>query len=41
MVPLFGLVRRLGKSWWVWGTVVTTIFLAFVTLLAPVYIFAQ
>ncbi|HXY09862.1 MAG TPA: hypothetical protein VEI52_18625 [Terriglobales bacterium] len=19
MVPLFGLVRRLGKSWWVWG----------------------
>ena len=21
VVPLFGLVRRLGKSWWVWGAV--------------------
>jgi len=38
MVPLFGLVRRLGKSWWVWGAVVTLIFLAFVGLIAPVYI---
>ncbi len=38
VVPLFGLVRRLGKSWWVWGAVVTMIFLAFVSLIAPVYI---
>jgi STE24 endopeptidase len=38
MVPLFGLVRRLGKSWWVWGAVVTILFLAFVSLIAPVYI---
>src|SRR6266481_4439681 len=38
MVPLFGLVRRLGKSWWVWGAVVTILFLAFVGLIAPVYI---
>src|ERR1700737_2950229 len=36
MVPLFGLVRRLGKSWWVWGAVVTILFLAFVILIAPV-----
>ena len=38
MVPLFGLVRRLGKSWWVWGAVVAILFLAFVGLIAPVYI---
>ena len=38
MVPLFGLVRRLGKSWWVWGAGVTFLFLAFVSLIAPVYI---
>jgi STE24 endopeptidase len=38
VVPLFGLVRRLGKSWWVWGAVVSILFLAFVSLIAPVYI---
>jgi STE24 endopeptidase len=38
MVPLFGLVRRLGKSWWVWGATVTVVFAAFVSLIAPVYI---
>jgi STE24 endopeptidase len=38
VVPLFGLVRMLGKSWWVWGAVVSIIFLAFVSLIAPVYI---
>lgn len=39
IVPLFGLVRRLGKSWWVWGAVVMMVFVAFVSLIAPVYIF--
>jgi STE24 endopeptidase len=38
MIPLFGLVRRLGKSWWVWGAVVMMVFAAFVSLIAPVYI---
>ncbi len=38
MVPLFGLVRRLGKNWWVWGAVLTIVFAAFVSLIAPVYI---
>jgi STE24 endopeptidase len=38
MVPLFGLVRRLGKNWWVWGAVLMIVFLAFVSLIAPVYI---
>ena len=38
MVPLFGLVRRLGTSWWVWGATLTIVFTAFVILIAPVYI---
>jgi Zn-dependent protease with chaperone function len=36
---LFGIVRRLGKNWWVWGSVVSILFLTFVSLIAPVYIF--
>ncbi len=38
MVPLFGLVRRVGKNWWVWGAVLMIVFAAFVSLIAPVYI---
>ncbi len=38
VVPLFGLMRKLGRSWWVWGAVLTIIFFAFVSLIAPVYI---
>lgn len=38
MVPLFGLVRRLGKNWWVWGAVLMIVFSAFAGLIAPVYI---
>ena len=36
---LFGVVRRLQRSWWIWGAAVTTVFLAFVSLISPVYIF--
>ena len=35
---LFGVVRRLQRTWWIWGAVVTTLFLIFATLIAPVYI---
>jgi STE24 endopeptidase len=38
MVPLFGVVRRLGKNWWVWGSVLMIVFLAFLSLIQPVYI---
>ena len=38
LMPLFGLVQRLGKNWWVWGAVVMIVFAAFVALIAPVYI---
>jgi STE24 endopeptidase len=39
VVPLFALVRRLGRNWWVWGAGVTMVFSMFVILIAPVYIF--
>jgi STE24 endopeptidase len=38
IVPLFGLIRRLGKNWWVWGAVASVVFIAFFALIAPVYI---
>lgn len=37
-VLLFGVVRRLPRTWWVWGAVVSIVFLAFVSLIYPVYI---
>jgi STE24 endopeptidase len=36
---LFGVVRRLPHTWWIWGAVVSTIFVAFFALIAPVYVF--
>ena len=35
---LFGIVRKLGRNWWIWGAVASIIFLAFVSLIAPVFI---
>jgi STE24 endopeptidase len=39
VMALFGLVRKLGRSWWVWGAVVSIVFGAFIGLIAPVYLF--
>jgi STE24 endopeptidase len=39
VIPLFGLVRKLGRSWWVWGAALTILFFALISLIAPVYIF--
>ncbi len=39
LAVMFALVRRLGKNWWMWGTVVAILFTAFVALIAPVFIF--
>lgn len=36
---LFGIVRRLGRNWWVWGAAVSVVFILFVQLIAPVYLF--
>jgi STE24 endopeptidase len=35
---LFGVVRRLPRTWSIWGSVVTILFLIFTVLIAPVYI---
>ncbi|MFZ0541375.1 MAG: M48 family metallopeptidase [Candidatus Sulfotelmatobacter sp.] len=38
MVLLFGIVRRLQRTWWIWGSVVTICFMIVIVLIAPVYI---
>lgn len=38
IMALFGVVRRLGSAWWVWGAVVTVIFMAITYMIGPVYI---
>ncbi len=35
---LFGVVRRLPRTWWIWGALVTVAFLVFVIMIVPVYI---
>jgi len=37
-ILLFGVARRLPRTWWIWGSVVTTGFLVVVILITPVYI---
>lgn len=34
----FGIVRRLPRTWWIWGSIVTTAFLIVSVLIGPVYI---
>ncbi len=38
VMGLYAIVRRLGKNWWIWGTVATIVFSAITILIAPVYI---
>ena len=35
---LFGVVRRLPRTWWIWGAIVTICFMIFGVLITPVYI---
>jgi STE24 endopeptidase len=35
---LFGIARKLPRTWWLWGAGVTSIFLVIVVLVGPVYI---
>jgi STE24 endopeptidase len=35
---LIGVVRRLPRTWWVWGAVVSAVFFVFTVLISPVYI---
>jgi len=36
---LFGVVRRLSRTWWIWGAGVSIVFFTFFIMIAPVYIF--
>ena len=36
---LFGVVRRLPRTWWIWGAVVTMAIMAFIVMISPVYLF--
>src|SRR5437016_5339195 len=38
-VALFGVVRRLPRTWWIWGAGVSIVFLVFFVMIAPVFIF--
>jgi len=35
---LFGIVRKLPRTWWIWGAIVTLAFLIFAILIGPVFI---
>ncbi len=38
LIVLYGVFRRAPRTWWLWGSGVTLLFLVFVILVAPVYI---
>lgn len=38
MMLLFGVVRRLQRTWWIWGAVVMLLFIVLIQLIAPVFI---
>ncbi len=38
MVALFGVVRRLPRTWWIWGAVVSIVLVVFTIMIVPVFI---
>jgi STE24 endopeptidase len=38
VVLLFWVVRKLPRTWWIWGAVVTMLFLVFSVMIGPVYL---
>ena len=38
LVVLYALFRRAPRTWWIWGTIVMTVFSGMLLLIAPVYI---
>jgi len=38
MMALYGIVRRLPRTWWIWGAATSLVFLTFFSLIAPVYV---
>jgi STE24 endopeptidase len=39
VVVLYGVLRRAPRTWWIWGSLTATLFLALSYLIAPVYVF--
>ncbi len=39
VMALYGVLRRAPRTWWLWGSLTGIVFLVFVQLIAPVYIF--
>jgi STE24 endopeptidase len=39
MLVLFGIVGRLPRTWWIWGAVVSMIFLVILVMIGPVFLF--
>jgi STE24 endopeptidase len=37
-MALFGIVRRLPRTWWIWGAIVTSVFMIFSVMIIPVFI---
>jgi STE24 endopeptidase len=35
---LFAIVRKLERTWWIWGALITSLFLIFVVMIGPVFI---
>lgn len=38
VVVLFGIARRLPRTWWIWGAATSILFLVFFILISPVYV---
>ncbi len=38
LIAIYGVLRRAPRSWWIWGSVVTIVFLMLTAVIAPVYI---
>jgi STE24 endopeptidase len=38
LMALYGIVRRLPRTWWIWGAATSLVFLTFFGLIAPVYV---
>jgi len=38
LIPLYGVFRKAPRTWWLWGSVVGVFFVAFLMLIAPVFI---
>jgi len=38
VAALFGIVRKLSRTWWIWGALVTIAFLILIQIIAPVYL---